>query len=88
MDIIHRAPDDIQNSEKIRSLLKDIREARQAKSREGLQKIDHSELSVRDAARSPLRVPTVITTSYRTYVQWRSTKYDLSLCVLWACSRN
>ena len=43
-----RAPDDIQNSDKIRSLLKDIREARQAKSREGLQKIDHSELGVRD----------------------------------------
>lgn len=28
-------------------LLKDIREARQAKSREGLSKLDHSELSVR-----------------------------------------
>ncbi|KAF8484629.1 Psf2-domain-containing protein [Russula ochroleuca] len=40
------ASDDIQNSDKIRSLLKDIREARQAKSREGLQKIDHSELSL------------------------------------------
>ncbi|KAN0126713.1 hypothetical protein V8E52_000353 [Russula decolorans] len=37
---------DIQNSDKIRYLLKDIREARQAKSREGLQKIDHSELSL------------------------------------------
>lgn len=41
------APDDIPNSDRIRSLLKDIREARQAKSREGLTKIDHSELSVR-----------------------------------------
>lgn len=41
-----RAPDDIMNSDKIHSLLKDIREARQAKSREGLAKIDHSELSV------------------------------------------
>ncbi|KAI9447899.1 hypothetical protein H4582DRAFT_1802736 [Lactarius indigo] len=40
------ASDDIQNSEKVRSLLKDIREARQAKSRDGLQKIDHSELSL------------------------------------------
>jgi len=40
------ASDDIQNSDKVRSLLKDIREARQAKSREGLQKIDHSELSL------------------------------------------
>lgn len=40
------APDDVPNSDKIRSLLKDIREARQAKSREGLSKIDHSELGV------------------------------------------
>ena len=47
MSVVNRAPDDIQNSEKVRSLLKDIREARQAKSRDGLQKIDHSELSVR-----------------------------------------
>ena len=49
----YRAPDDIQNSDKIRSLLKDIREARQAKSREGLQKIDHSELSVSASAPRP-----------------------------------
>ncbi len=41
------AADDFQNSDKLRSLLKDIREARQAKSREGLSKLDHSELSVR-----------------------------------------
>ncbi|KAI0053726.1 DNA replication complex GINS protein PSF2 [Auriscalpium vulgare] len=40
------ASDDIQNPDKIRYLLKDIREARQAKSRDGLQKIDHSELSL------------------------------------------
>jgi len=46
MNIVNRAPDDIQNSDKVRSLLKDIREARQAKSRDGLQKIDHSELSL------------------------------------------
>jgi len=44
--LVDVAPDDIQNSDKIRSLLKDIREARQAKSREGLQKIDHSALSL------------------------------------------
>lgn len=36
----------MQNADKIKSLLKDLREARQAKSRDGLQKIDHSELSV------------------------------------------
>ncbi|KAI0920928.1 hypothetical protein AcW2_006053 [Taiwanofungus camphoratus] len=40
------APDDISNPDKIRSLLQDIREARQAKSREGLSKLDHSELSL------------------------------------------
>ncbi|KAI0353038.1 Psf2-domain-containing protein [Trametes cingulata] len=38
------APDDLQNPDRIRSLLKDIREARQAKSREGLSKLDHNEL--------------------------------------------
>jgi GINS complex subunit 2 len=37
----------VQNADKIKSLLKDLREARQAKSRDGLQKLDHSELSVR-----------------------------------------
>ncbi|EKM59314.1 uncharacterized protein PHACADRAFT_86085 [Phanerochaete carnosa HHB-10118-sp] len=40
------ASDDFQEPDKIRSLLKDIREARQAKSREGLSKLDHSELSL------------------------------------------
>ncbi|KAI0089069.1 hypothetical protein BDY19DRAFT_889677 [Irpex rosettiformis] len=40
------ASDDFQNPDKIRSLLKDIREARQAKSREGLSQLDHSELSL------------------------------------------
>lgn len=42
-----RASEDFQEPDKIRSLLKDIQEARQAKSREGLSKLDHSELSVR-----------------------------------------
>jgi GINS complex subunit 2 len=40
------ASDDLQNPEKIRTVLKDLREARQAKSRDGLQKLDHSELSL------------------------------------------
>lgn len=44
---IVRASDDVQNAEKVRSLLKDLREARQSKSRDGLSQIDHSELSVR-----------------------------------------
>ncbi|KIK67795.1 hypothetical protein GYMLUDRAFT_238001 [Collybiopsis luxurians FD-317 M1] len=40
------APDDLQNTDKIRSLLKDLREARQAKSREGLNQLNRGELSV------------------------------------------
>ena len=40
------ASDDFQDPDKLRFLLKDIREARQAKSREGLAKLDHSDLSV------------------------------------------
>ncbi|KAH9927238.1 uncharacterized protein B0H18DRAFT_1084766 [Fomitopsis serialis] len=40
------ASDDISNPDKVRSLLQDIREARQAKSRDGVSKIDHSELSL------------------------------------------
>jgi len=44
--VLDVASDDIQNPDKIRSLLKDLREARQAKSRDGLQKLDHSELSL------------------------------------------
>ena len=46
-DMLHfSASDDLENSDKLRSLLKDLREARQAKSREGLKTLDHSELSV------------------------------------------
>ncbi|KIM68912.1 hypothetical protein SCLCIDRAFT_104754 [Scleroderma citrinum Foug A] len=44
--ILDIAPDDVPSAEKVRSLLKDLREARQAKSREGLAKLDHSELSL------------------------------------------
>ena len=40
------ASDDLENPDRIRTLLKDIREARQAKSREGITKLDHSELGV------------------------------------------
>ncbi|KAG8218559.1 hypothetical protein J3R82DRAFT_4200 [Butyriboletus roseoflavus] len=45
--ILDVASDDVQNAEKVRSLLKDLREARQSKSRDGLSQIDNSELSVR-----------------------------------------
>lgn len=41
------ASDDLEQPDKLRSLLKNLREARQAKSREGLKQLDHSELSVR-----------------------------------------
>lgn len=43
--IYDSASDDLENPDQIRSLLKDLREARQAKSREGLRHIDHSDLS-------------------------------------------
>ena len=45
-----RASDDLENPDKLRTLLKDLREARQAKSRDGLKTLDHSELSVRISA--------------------------------------
>jgi len=41
------ASDDLENPEKIRLLLKDLREARQAKCRDGLKELGHIELSVR-----------------------------------------
>lgn len=47
--IIHLSPsasDDLEDPDKLRSLLKDLREARQAKSRDGLKSLDHVELSV------------------------------------------
>ncbi|KAF7432890.1 DNA replication protein psf2 [Pleurotus ostreatus] len=44
--LLDAASDDIPNSDKLRLVLKDLREARQAKSREGLQQLDHSELSL------------------------------------------
>jgi hypothetical protein len=84
---MYRAPDDIQNSDKIRSLLKDIREARQAKSREGLQKIDHSELSVSTTPRCLLCLLTAAV-SYRIYVLWKSMKSGPSLCEPWAFLRS
>jgi len=46
-DTVDSASDDLENPDKIRTLLKDIREARQSKSRDGIAKLDHSELGVR-----------------------------------------
>ncbi|KAF8622058.1 hypothetical protein AX15_007209 [Amanita polypyramis BW_CC] len=41
------ASDDLESSDKLRSLLKDLREARQAKCRAGLSEMDYTELTVR-----------------------------------------
>jgi len=45
-DTVDSASDDLESPDKIRTLLKDIREARQSKSRDGIAKLDHSELGV------------------------------------------
>jgi hypothetical protein len=77
-----RASDDLENPDKIRTLLKDLREARQAKSRDGLKTLDHSELSVRFSflalhlCRDILMTPI---NSFQTFAQWKSTKFVLSL---------
>ncbi|KAG8903383.1 DNA replication protein psf2 [Tulasnella sp. 403] len=42
------APDDIESPEQIHALLQEIREARQAKSREGLRMINHVHLRIRN----------------------------------------
>jgi len=44
--LLDTASDDLENPDKLRYLLKDLREARQAKSRDGLEKLDYSELSL------------------------------------------
>ncbi|KAF8915318.1 hypothetical protein CPB85DRAFT_1293888 [Mucidula mucida] len=44
--LLDSASDDLQNPDKLRSLLKDIREARQAKSREGAKDLDRSETTL------------------------------------------
>ncbi|KAG6910953.1 hypothetical protein DXG01_006007 [Tephrocybe rancida] len=46
------ASDDLENPDKLRYLLKDLREARQAKSRDGLQTLDHNELSASPTSES------------------------------------
>jgi hypothetical protein len=42
-----RASDDLQNPDKLRTLLQDLREARQAKARAGLESLEHSTLGAR-----------------------------------------
>lgn len=74
-----RASDDLENPERLRSLLKDLREARQAKSRDGLRTLDHSELSVRvlSIITRPC-IPLTRPISFRISVPWKLTKSDLS----------
>lgn len=75
-----RASDDLENPDKLRTLLKDLREARQAKSRDGLKTLDHSELSVRISVCStsaPWYIKTLIN-SFQTFARWRLMKFDLS----------
>lgn len=82
----HRASDDVTNPEKVRSLLQDIREARQAKSREGVSKLDHSELSVRIRCSSSTPICTYSRPrhSSRISAPWRSTRSDRSSYAPWA----
>ena len=71
---VYSASDDLENSDKLRSLLKDLREARQAKCRAGLAQIDYNELSVR---LFDLNFPNNIFTSgysFRIFVPWKLMK--------------
>ena len=43
----NRASDDLESADKLRTILKDLREARQAKSRDGLRLLDTNALLVR-----------------------------------------
>jgi GINS complex subunit 2 len=71
-----RASDDLENPDKLRTLLKDLREARQAKSRDGLKTLDHSELSVCTALHRDILMTLI--NSFQTFARWRSTKFGLS----------
>jgi len=73
---ITSASDDLENPEKLRSLLKDLREARQAKSREGLKTLDHSELSVSCSPVYYLFIDSFYF-SCQIFVPWRSTRFGL-----------
>jgi hypothetical protein len=76
------------DSDKVRSLLKDLREVRQAKSREGVPKIDYSALSVcpsRAGVMSPL---ICMFYSCRTFVPWKSTRSNHSSRGRWVSSHN
>lgn len=86
--LYYSAPDDLQNPEKLRTLLKDIREARQAKSRDGLSKLDHNELMVCSLQSYILVQMFKLYHSCRTSVRWRSTRSVPSSFAGWACLPN
>ena len=52
-----RAPDDMPSPERVRSLLKDLREVRQGKAREGLEHLNPVELNVSSSYLGANRVP-------------------------------
>ncbi|KAH8830356.1 Psf2-domain-containing protein [Flagelloscypha sp. PMI_526] len=52
--LLDAAPDDLEDPDRIRTLLKQLREARQAKSREGLKSLDHLELSLQNLSSSEI----------------------------------
>ena len=66
-----KRPYDLEDPEKIRSLLKDLREARQAKSRQGLQLLNHNALSVSSSYICGILDYTYILFSYKTCAQWK-----------------
>jgi hypothetical protein len=70
--IIPSASDDLPNPDKIRSLLKDLREARQAKARSGLEGLEHSTLGVRLPLNCSLKAHEK--SSYPICLPWRSTR--------------
>lgn len=82
------ASDDLEQPDKLRSLLKDLREARQAKSREGLKQLDHSELSVYSLPLLWLFPQLTRLYSYQTWVQWKLMKSDPTLSNQWVYYQN
>jgi len=74
------ASDDLENPDKLRSLLKDLREARQAKSREGIKTLDHSELSVSFPDLGPCNNLHMFTLpSCQIFALWKSMRFDPTL---------
>ena len=60
-EVNHRASDDIPSPDKVRSILKDLREARQSKSREGMEVIDAVHVEVSSSLSNALQAKVVLT---------------------------